>query len=309
MTTETSDEYDEREIAFEETEFAGSELVPSCRHTTHRIHALAVGPQTTTAMTKRAHILPVDAHSATPPRKFKGKLIIALTALTSLQLYLISLSSPALFHRASQLPLHAEHSLARCASLKIAAGPSANFHDRSESDRFVAGTKATLVHNARIWTGENNGTEILRGDVFIDKGLIQGVGNINLRALGVDVDDMVARGELNVVDAHGAWVTPGWVSHPSMSGRAHATHLAIISTGLLTHIRISVMRRRLHLMAPLTTTPSRVQSNPGFVPWMDSTRTTTPMPYRLLAVLQLPLYSLVQRTQLVSPVICRMQPG
>ena len=163
-------------------------------------------------MTKRAHILPTNAHSATPPRKFKGKLIITLAALTSLQLYLISFSFPTLFRRTSQLPLHAVHSLARCASLKISAGPPANFHDRSESDRFVAGTKATLLHNARIWTGENNGTEIIRGDVFMDKGMIQGVGNIDFRALGLDVNGMVARGELNVVDVRGAWVTPGCVS-------------------------------------------------------------------------------------------------
>ncbi|KAN0129749.1 carbohydrate esterase family 9 protein [Lactarius tabidus] len=176
-------------------------------------------------MTKRAHILPVDAHSATPPRKFKGKLIIALAALTSLQLYLISLSSPTLFRRTSQLPLHAERSLARCASLKITAGPPADFHDRSESDRFVAGTKATLVHNARIWTGENNGTKILRGDVFIDKGIIQGVGNINFRALGLNVDDMVALGQLNVVDAHGAWVTPGIVDPHSHLGDASSPAL------------------------------------------------------------------------------------
>ncbi len=164
-------------------------------------------------MIKRAHTLPINAHTATPPRKFKGKLIIILAVLTSLQFYLISISFPTLFRRASQLPLHADHSLARCASLKISAGPPANFHGRSESDRFVAGTKATLLHNARIWTGENNGTEILRGDVFIDKGIIQGVGNIDLRAFGLDVDDMVTRGELNVVDVHGAWVTPGCVSH------------------------------------------------------------------------------------------------
>ena len=163
-------------------------------------------------MTKRAHILPANAHTATPPRKFKGKLIVILAALTSLQLYLISFSIPTLFRRTTQLPLHAEHSLARCGSLKISAGSPANFHDRSQSDRFVAGTKPTLLHNARIWTGENNGTEILRGDVFIDKGIIQGVGNIDFHAFGLDVDDMIARGQLNVVDLHGAWVTPGCVS-------------------------------------------------------------------------------------------------
>jgi imidazolonepropionase-like amidohydrolase len=160
----------------------------------------------------------MNAHITTPPRKFKGKLIIILAVLTSVQLYLIGIGFPTLFRRANQLPLHAERSLARCASLKITAGPPANFYDRSESDRFLAGTKATLLHNARIWTGENNGTEILRGDVFIDKGIIRGVGNIDLRAFGLDVDHMMAHGELNVVDVHGAWVTPGIVDPHSHLG-------------------------------------------------------------------------------------------
>ncbi|KAH9176442.1 carbohydrate esterase family 9 protein [Lactarius sanguifluus] len=184
-------------------------------YTRSRIGGLSL-PQPTTTMAKRAHNLPMNAHSgATPLRKFKGKLIITLAVLTSLQLYLISISFPTLFRRASRLPLHAEHSLARCASLNIAAGPPANFHDRSESDRFVADTKPTLLHNARIWTGENNGTEILHGDVFIDKGIIQGVGNIDLRAFGLDADGFA---ELNVVDVHGAWVTPGIVDPHSHLG-------------------------------------------------------------------------------------------
>ena len=68
------------------------------------------------------------------------------------------------------------------------------------------------MHNARIWTGENNGTDILHGDVFIDKGIIQSVGDVNLNALGLDLDGMIARGELDVVDVGGAWVTPGCVS-------------------------------------------------------------------------------------------------
>ncbi|KAH9048372.1 carbohydrate esterase family 9 protein [Lactarius hengduanensis] len=183
-------------------------------YTRSRIGGLSL-PQPTTTMAKRAHNLPMNAHSATPLRKFKGKLIITLAVLTSLQLYLISSSFPTLFRRASRLPLHAEHSLARCASLNVAAGPPANFHDRSESDRFVAGTKPTLLHNARIWTGENNGTEILHGDVFIDKGIIQGVGNIDLRAFGLDADGFA---ELNVVDVHGAWITPGIVDPHSHIG-------------------------------------------------------------------------------------------
>jgi len=67
------------------------------------------------------------------------------------------------------------------------------------------------LHNARIWTGEDNGTEIIHGDVFLDKGIIQGVGNLNLSAFRSHISGMITRGELNVVDVHGAWVTPGYV--------------------------------------------------------------------------------------------------
>jgi len=81
------------------------------------------------------------------------------------------------------------------------------------------------LHNARIWTGENNGTEILHGDIFIDKGIIQSVGNGNLSALRLDLDAMIARGELDVVDVHGAWVTPGLVDPHSHLGDASSPAL------------------------------------------------------------------------------------
>jgi hypothetical protein len=180
-------------------------------------------------MTKWSHILPISAARTTPHRKFGGNFIVILTLLVSFQLYFIGIRSPTLFRRTVQVPLHAERSLARCASLKVAAGPLSNFHDRKVSDRFVYDTKATLLHNARIWTGENNGSEILRGDVFFDKGIIQGVGNVNLSALGLDLDGMMARGELNVVDVRGAWVTPGCVRFGSASAYQVVLILAKIS--------------------------------------------------------------------------------
>jgi hypothetical protein len=162
-------------------------------------------------MAKQPHILPTNSKTA-PPRNIRGNFVVILSLLVGFQLYFLSTSFPSLFRRTEQLPFHAERSLARCASLRTSAGPPANFQDRTESDRFVHGTKATLFHNARIWTGENNGTEIVHGDIFLDKGIIQGVGNLNLSALRPHINGMIARGELNVVDVHGAWVTPGCVS-------------------------------------------------------------------------------------------------
>lgn len=162
-------------------------------------------------MTKWSQILPMNAASTAPPRKFRTKVALILALLAGLQLYFVGGSFRTLFRHTGQLSFHAEQSLERCASLKISAGPPARFHDRTVSERFVPGTKPTLLHNARIWTGEDNGTEVLQGDVLIDKGIIQGVGNVNLSAFGLDIDDLVARGKLDVVDVHGAWVTPGCV--------------------------------------------------------------------------------------------------
>ena len=162
-------------------------------------------------MEKHSRILPINSTKTSPPRKFRGKFLLILTVLVGFQLYFLSSSFPTLFHRTEQLPFHAKQSLARCASLGVSTGPPTDFRGRAESDRFEQGTRATLLHNARIWTGENNGTKVIHGDVFLDKGIIQGVGNLNLSALRSHVNGMIAREELNVVDVHGAWVTPGCV--------------------------------------------------------------------------------------------------
>lgn len=214
-------------------------------------------------MAKQPHILPTNSTKTTRPRKIRGNFAVILTLLAGFQLYFISSSFPTLFRQTEQLPFHAERSLARCASLRVSAGPPTDFHDRTESDRFVPGAKATLLHNARIWTGENNGTKVVHGDIFLDKGIIQGVGNLNLSALRSHVNGMVARGELNVVDVRGAWVTPGCVA---LSYR----RVVIITLHSLLDLSIRiltlVMHPHLHLTAHLAISIlSRVPFNHGFV--------------------------------------------
>lgn len=83
-------------------------------------------------------------------------------------------------------------------------GPPKDFHHRTESDRYVAGTPPTLVRNATIWTGRVSGYEVITGDLLIDKGIIQRVGKLRKSALDAYKD-------LVVIDAAGAWVTPGYV--------------------------------------------------------------------------------------------------
>ncbi len=95
-----------------------------------------------------------------------------------------------------------EFILSRCALAKMKPGPLASFHSRDESDRYEPGTNATLIRNAMIFTGRENGTEVVHGSILLDKGIIKGLGKISWRVIDNTPN-------LTVVDAMGAWVTPG----------------------------------------------------------------------------------------------------
>lgn len=103
------------------------------------------------------------------------------------------------------LPLNAAAILAQCSALHLTPGPPDDFYARTQSDRFVEGTPATLVRNASIWTGLDEGNEIVSGDILIDKGIIQKVGSVDQKILD-------SYPNVVVVDAAGSWVSPGCVS-------------------------------------------------------------------------------------------------
>lgn len=115
-------------------------------------------------------------------------------------------------YRSHYLPIHAAATVERCRSLNLQPGPPKDFHNRKESDRFEPGTPPTLIKNGRIWTGSLNGTEVIRGDILIDKGIITRVGRINQASIAALGSDLV------VVDSDGAWVTPGIVDIHSHLG-------------------------------------------------------------------------------------------
>ena len=126
---------------------------------------------------------------------------------------------------------HRRHELrAICKSIRTPAGPPQSFctATRTENDRFVPGTPPVLLRNATIWTGARNGTEVVYGDVLLDKGLVVAVGYIPPNLL-----ESVGRPELTVLDVGGAWVTPGLVdlhshlgveSAPSLAGKCDRFH-------------------------------------------------------------------------------------
>ena len=74
-----------------------------------------------------------------------------------------------------------------------------------------------------IWTGARNGTEIVYGDVLLDKGLVVAVGYIPPSLL--DGVSQSSTTEIRVEDLEGAWVTPGLVDLHSHLGVSSAPYL------------------------------------------------------------------------------------
>jgi hypothetical protein len=99
-------------------------------------------------------------------------------------------------------PPNAQEILDRCAGLESIPVVPQNFRDRESSERYEYGNNATLIRDATIFTGKNNGKEIIRGDILLDRGVVKGVGWIPARV----IDEAE---NLTVLEAHGAWITPG----------------------------------------------------------------------------------------------------
>lgn len=133
--------------------------------------------------------------------------LLALSSLASLTFfgYWLSHFNPDWNH-GSQVPLHAAEIQARCHALNTKPGPPSDFHDRTESDRFVEGTKRVWIRNATVWTGRLQGLEVINGDVFLMNGIIKAVGHVDLESMGLNDRD-----EVEILDARGAYVTPGYL--------------------------------------------------------------------------------------------------
>ena len=121
--------------------------------------------------------------------------------------------------------------LSRCASLRITPHPPELFYSREVSDRFESGTNATLIKNAIIFTGNGNGTDVIRGDILLDKGIIKGIGEISGR-----FNDNTPN--LTIVNANGAWVTPGLGKISLFLHCLHFPRFLINGFQQLTYIRI-----------------------------------------------------------------------
>ncbi|GBE80175.1 predicted protein [Sparassis crispa] len=167
-------------------------------------------------------VLPIS----TPPTRRSPRrkpTVLALCALaTTLAVYNTYLTSTVSTSNSTvqvqHIPLNAQQILGQCAALRATVGPSIDFLERQRSDRFEPGTPPILIRNATIWTGARNGTETVRGDLYLEQGIVKGIGYVS-QSLYAHVESLVE------VNAQGGWVTPGLVDLHS--------HLGIFSTPVL----------------------------------------------------------------------------
>lgn len=140
-------------------------------------------------------------------------LVVSLLCFLSLQ-YTLDSRQP----RAAHIRSYRRSLVERCRSIHTSAGPPPSFKPESRlhtgSDRYVPGTQPVLLRNAKILTGARNGTEIVFGDILLDKGLVFAVGYIPPNLLS----QSEARGDLKIVDVGGKWVSPGLVDLHSHIG-------------------------------------------------------------------------------------------
>ncbi|PIL26888.1 hypothetical protein GSI_10026 [Ganoderma sinense ZZ0214-1] len=166
---------------------------------------------------KSANLLPTAAARTRKPPQFRGnnplsgKLGYLLSSLILLVVFQV-------FHLFRSITITVSESeppdatgiLDKCSLLNTKPGPPPDFYARAQNDRFVTGTKPMLIKNATIWTGGDNGFEVLHGDILLDRGLIKQIGQIDSSSF--------AQGSVYHVDANGKWVSPGIVDLHSHIG-------------------------------------------------------------------------------------------
>jgi hypothetical protein len=144
--------------------------------------------------------------------------VISLSLLVALLWFIgvdVSIKYPRFHSHASST--NTSLAVTHCRALRLVPGLPPKFRHRDQSDRFVAGTKPTLIRNAKIWTGGGNGSEVIHGDILLDKGLIKKVGYLNHTSF-TDSDFVV-------IDVHNSYVTPGLVDIHSHMGDASSPEL------------------------------------------------------------------------------------
>jgi hypothetical protein len=102
--------------------------------------------------------------------------------------------------------------LERCEEVKSMPPDTTNFaKERTMSDRYESGTRPVFLSNGTIWTGDDNGEQVIYGgSVLLKNGIIWKIGNHKDVLKEMEVEGL-KDDEIETVELSGKWVTPGIV--------------------------------------------------------------------------------------------------
>jgi len=102
--------------------------------------------------------------------------------------------------------------LERCEEVKSMPPDTTNFSkNRTMSDRYETGTKPVLLSNGTLWTGDDNGEQIIYGgSVLLKNGIIWKIGKHKDVLKEIEADGL-KDDDFETVELSGKWVTPGIV--------------------------------------------------------------------------------------------------
>lgn len=144
-------------------------------------------------------------------RKIKYALLGVLATLATMHLLSSGPFFPLPRPQPKTTPDFIKAGLARCEEVRTMPPDTSNFaKDRTMSDRFEVGTKSVLLSNGTLWTGAQNGEEVIYGgSVLLKNGVIFKIGKHS--DVMTDVQALLEKEEVETIDLEGKWVTPGIV--------------------------------------------------------------------------------------------------
>ncbi|KAK2466065.1 hypothetical protein APHAL10511_001707 [Amanita phalloides] len=148
----------------------------------------------------------------TSKRKTSLAAVLFLSAaIAVLALHFSTALTTTAYYQSNIAPSNAEEILEKCRSITTPSGKPVDFKKREKSDRYEPGTNATWIRNARILTGENNGSVVINGDLFLHDGIVKAIGKVPWH-----LPDNTPN--VTVMDVEGAWITPGLIDIHSHIG-------------------------------------------------------------------------------------------
>lgn len=149
-----------------------------------------------------------SAYNQPKRKRFNFSLVVLLLSLSFSSILYLSIGltskSESAFHDSPSPRVLStlEESVTRCKNLNLTPRPPPNFHSRTRSDRYEPGSPPIVIRNATLWTGNDNGTEVLKSmDVFLNKGIISNISKSS--SMKAALKDSME------IDAGGRWLTPG----------------------------------------------------------------------------------------------------